>query len=251
VSSRSIRLDGRILVSGEMRLLMHDHEKSLVKWIAKLSPWLAPLPSGYFVARASIEHLALPLVMGIAVGVIIEFLGIASVHTWLWLSDWNSSKRRSDPKAPTGLAAFLGGIYLCATVGLTVVLEVAPHLSTYAPVLFPALAVVGAVNLALIAQQEQRERVIQAERQERRIARYSRNTVQQVSSVQFGHPLTSSSAHDNGLKLANEARLRRRTAHLDEIARILEKQPEIGVSDLARRLGKSRTTVYKYLQELE
>ena len=88
-------------------LWMENNEKSLVKLIARLSPWLAPSPSGYFVARASISHLDLPLIIGISVGIIIEFLGISSVHTWLWLADWNSNKRKSDPDAPTSLAAFL------------------------------------------------------------------------------------------------------------------------------------------------
>ena len=131
-------------------------ERNIVKLVAKLSPWLAPLPSGFFVARASMKHIDLPLPVAIAVGAIIELLGIASIHTWLWLSDWNTNKRRSDPDAPTDYAAFLGVIYIVTTIGLTVVLEVRPNLSTFAPALFPMLAIVGALNLALIAQQEQR-----------------------------------------------------------------------------------------------
>ena len=39
---------------------MHHLEKITVKLVAKLSPWLAPVPSAFFVARASLAHLACP-----------------------------------------------------------------------------------------------------------------------------------------------------------------------------------------------
>jgi hypothetical protein len=134
--------------------MLSSGERTLVKWVAKTSPWLAPLPSGYFVARAAQTHLKLPLAMAVVIGLIIELLGIASVHSWLWLVDWNINKRKSDPEAPAVVAMFLGGTYLVATIGLTVMLEVVPVLATYSPAIFPVLAVVGAINLTLIAQQE-------------------------------------------------------------------------------------------------
>ncbi len=230
---------------------MQYTEKSLVKLIAKVSPWLAPLPSGYFVARASIAHLDLPAIVGISVGIIVEFLGISSVHTWLWLTDWNSTKRKSDRQAPTLLAASLGVIYLSATVGLTVVLEVMPALSTYAPVLFPALAIVGAVNLVLISQQEHRERVVNDERQERKAQRVSKTTVKPQTDVNIDNRLSSASSkvyiHDN----ANRARRQVKTNKMDTIVDILNEYPDISITELARRIGRSRTATYNYLEELE
>ena len=231
---------------------MTNGERSLVVLIAKLSPWLAPLPSGYFVARSSISHLELPMIIGITVGIIVEFLGIASVHTWLWLADWNSNKRKSDPEAPADVAAFLGVVYLFATISLTVLLEIVPHLSTYAPVLFPALAVVGAINLVLISQQEHREQSVKLERQARNAQRIHQPTTHPYTkNVQYDNQLTSTLAKVNALDAANHARKKAKHDKLDTIVDILTEHPDIGIAGLAQRIGRSRTTTYKYLEELE
>ena len=74
-------------------------------------------------------------------------------------------QRFPDPSAPLGLCIALGGVYVVATLGLVVFLEVWPLLATYAPALFPALAVVGALNLAMISRQEQREAVVKIEKE--------------------------------------------------------------------------------------
>ena len=141
---------------------MHNLEKNVIKLVAKVSPWLAPLPSAYFVARSAMVHLELPLPVAVIVAAIIETLGLATVHTALWAYDWNAYKRKSDPSAPMGLAIALGTVYVVATLGLVVFLEVWPFLAAYAPALFPALAVVGALNLAMISRQEQREAAVKA-----------------------------------------------------------------------------------------
>jgi biotin operon repressor len=149
----------------------------------------------------------------------------------LWLSDWNTNKRKSDPDAPTGYAALLGVIYIITTISLTVVLEVRPNLSTYAPPLFPMLAIVGAINLALIAQQEQREVIVnhgRIERHEKRTASYS-----------IHRPLTG---QDDTVHMSTMAKMN---------TGLQEANPDIGVTELARQIGRSRTTVYKYLEELE
>jgi hypothetical protein len=60
---------------------MNHLEKNAMRIVAKLSPWLAPFPSAYFVARSAIMHLALPLSVAVVVALIIETLGLATVHT--------------------------------------------------------------------------------------------------------------------------------------------------------------------------
>jgi hypothetical protein len=115
---------------------MQARERNLVKWVAKLSLWLAPIPSGYFVAQASRAHLTIPVPIAIIIGFIIEFLGIASVHTWLWLMNWNATKRKRDPQTPANLAILMGSTYIVTTIGLTVVLEIFPQFSSFAPAIF-------------------------------------------------------------------------------------------------------------------
>jgi DNA invertase Pin-like site-specific DNA recombinase len=116
-------------------------------------------------------HLALPLPVAVIVAAIIETLGLSTVPTALWAYDWNAHKRKTDPGAPVPLSVALSAVYSMATLGLVVFLEVWPSLAAYAPAIFPALAVVGALNLALIAQQEPREASVKVQKAELKAAR--------------------------------------------------------------------------------
>lgn len=133
----------------------------MVRLIAKLSPWLAPIPSAYFVARSSIKHLNVPIEIAIIIGVMLELLGIATVHTALSLYRWNikpavSRDKGAWEKAPFSLSVAACGVYFVAVIFLSVVLETAPTLADFAPIIFPFVAIVGAVVLGIIYQHEER-----------------------------------------------------------------------------------------------
>lgn len=234
---------------------MHEVEKNAVKVVAKLSPWMAPLPSAYFVARSAMVHLALPLPVAVVVAAIIETLGLATVHTALWAYDWNTHKRKSDPSAPVVLAMTLGGVYVVATLGLVVFLEVWPFLATYAPAIFPALAVVGAVNLALISSQELREAGVQAQkagaRERRRARRMSKTTSKTVSSRSTSEAMHVDTKQVSSLASVNLSRQERRARLMETLVGIYREDPEAGASAVARRLDIGRSTVYNYLAALE
>jgi hypothetical protein len=164
------------------------------------------------------------------------------------LSDWNNSKRKTDPLAPVGVGVMLGLVYLITTIGLTVILEVRPNLSTYAPALFPVLAVVGAINLALISQQEHREKVVTIERLERKTLRQTKRP----ETVKIVSPAMSNSENSyTFLEKANQIRRENRQVALDTLVEIKAEQPDIGVTEMARMIGRSRQTVYTYLDMLE
>ena len=220
---------------------MNNLEKNAIRVVAKLSPWLAPFPSAYFVARSAMAHLALPLPVAVVVAAIIETLGLATVHTALWAYDWNAHKRKSDPDAPVALAVALGGVYVVATLGLVVLLEVWPFLATYAPALFPALAVVGALNLAMISRQEQREAAVQAERAERR----ARHQAGRSASPSNNRKL------DANLDALLAGRRAKRRARMDALLAFYRDNPGAGPTQAAQALEVSRQTVYTYLAELE
>jgi threonine/homoserine/homoserine lactone efflux protein len=74
------------------------------------------------------------------------------------------------------LTIALGAVYVVATLGLVVFLEVWPALAAYAPALFPALAVVGALNLVMISRQELREAAVKEQKAEAKARRTSRKT---------------------------------------------------------------------------
>jgi hypothetical protein len=214
---------------------MNTAEKNLVKMVAKLAPWLAPFPSAYFVARSAMVHLGLPLPVAVVVAAIIETLGLATIHTALWAYDWNANKRKIDPDAPVMLAVVLGGVYVVATLGLVVFLEVWPTLATYAPAIFPALAVVGAVNLALISRQEQREAAVERQKAERKA---QLNAKRQASS-------------NSNLDTLLAARRAKRNARMESLMGFYASNPDAGPTEAGRAVGVSRQTVYTYLTELE
>ncbi|NIQ88772.1 MAG: hypothetical protein GWN93_06685 [Deltaproteobacteria bacterium] len=133
----------------------------MVKLIAKLSPWLAPIPSAYFVARSSMAHLNVPLVLAIIIGVVLELLGIATVHTALSLYRWNikpavDKEKGGWERAPLKLSIATCAVYFVAVLFLSVVLETVPQLAPIAPTIFPVVAVVGAVTLAIVYQHDER-----------------------------------------------------------------------------------------------
>jgi hypothetical protein len=237
---------------------MNTLEKNAIKVVAKVSPWLAPLPSAYFVARSAMAHLALPLPVAVVVAAIIETLGLATVHTALWAFDWNAHKRKTDPSAPVILAIVLGAVYVVATLGLVVFLEVWPWLATYAPALFPALAVVGAVNLALIAQQENREAAVKAQKAEARERRRARQvswtpskTVSRTTASGTSETVHVSAQQVSSLASVNSSRQERRAQLLDAMLNIYRDDPEAGPTAIARQLSIGRSTVYAYLADLE
>lgn len=167
---------------------MNATERNAVKIVAKTAPWLAPVPSAYFVARSAITNLDVHIVVAIVMAAIIETLGLATVHTTLWAYDWNLSKRKSDPEAPTWVPIILVAVYLVATLGLVVVLEVWPQASTYAPAIFPLLAVVGTVNLAFISRQELREAEVARGKAEARRKRAERKADKsEMSDISVGN----------------------------------------------------------------
>jgi len=231
---------------------MKNLEKNTIKTVAKLSPWLAPLPSAYFVARSAVAHLALPLSVALVVAAIIETLGLASVHTALWAYDWNAHKRKTDPGAPVALSVVLGAVYVISTLGLVVFLEVWPVLATYAPAIFPPLAVVGALNLAMISRQEQREAAVKAEKDERKAARQTeRQPARKANSVQpFGEP-SRIAVLDASLDIARQARKAKRDARKNALLTYYASHPHAGPTEASRAIGVSRQTVYTYLAELE
>jgi hypothetical protein len=232
---------------------MKDLEREAVRVVAKVAPWLAPVPSAFFVARSGMKHLGLPLAVAIVAAAIIETLGLSTVHTSLRLAEWNATKRKSDPRAPVALAWAMVGVYVLTTIGLVVVLEVWPWLATYAPALFPLLAVVGALNLVLISQQERRELDVQVDKAERKAARQARRKGK--GAGERSRPTEAGTTVDvqgaSVLEKANAARRGNKAARMGALVQVLATDPDAGPAAWARSVGVSRTTVYSYLEELE
>ena len=142
-------------------------ERRAIELVAKLAPWLAPLPSAYFVARASIRHFDVPLWLAVVIGAAIETLGLTANATALRLYEWNVNSltpagnvRKGHTLAPRlliWLTVGTGALYLVVVIGLTVMLEVVPSLATYALAVFPLFALTGTLLMAVRINQAKRE----------------------------------------------------------------------------------------------
>lgn len=222
------------------------NEKNLIKFVSKVFPWLAPLPNAYFVGRSVIAHLAVPWWMGVICAGIIEFLGLATMNTASWLYDWNVKKRKSDPVAPTKIAIALGGVYLLATIGLTVVLEIVPVLSTLSLALFPFLALVGFANLALISQQENREQTIAQDK--------AQKSAQRSAQRQAHHGATNSAQNgeiSHNIDAINKRRRAQKSALIEQLICAYQGNPNLGPTEAGKLIGVHRNTIYGYLVELQ
>jgi hypothetical protein len=182
------------------------------------------------------------------VAAIVETLGLATVNTSLRMWEWNQTRRKTDPAAPTWIGVLLGVVYVITTLMLIVALEVWPAVSTVAPAIFPFMAVVGTVNLALIAGQERREATVKEERQERKAERQANRQAKPAQAS--GEPVKRELSDG----LSDRLQAGRKAKHdmrLDALAAFYLTQPEAGPSDAARAIGVTRQTVYTYIEELQ
>lgn len=134
-------------------------ENSAIDTIAVFAPWLGPIPSAYLVGRACINYLHWHWSIAWIAAIAVESIGVVSVVLSLRLYEWNETKNKTDPAAPFKLSLLLVATYFLVTIGLTVLLDVFPELARFSPAIFPLLAAVGAVNIAVKNGQQRREAV--------------------------------------------------------------------------------------------
>lgn len=247
------------------RLILADHsflfrfretlseiETNLTDGIAAIGPWITPIPSAVLVANATIKDLHWSAELAWVAAAIIESLGLTTVSTSLLLWEYNANKRKTDPDAPFVLAASLVGVYLISTIGLTVLLDIFPDLARYAPALFPILALVGAVNLALRSGHRRRLAGIAQDRAERKAERQAvRPTAGSLTELLASNAASNTVTPDSSLVKARQARAAIQGNRMDNLLTLFRDDPTIGVTDAARTLKMSRQTVYSYLERLE
>ncbi len=240
----------------------NTHYRSVEAWltdfISGLVPWIAPIPSAVLVANATLKYLGWSEPVAIIAGAIIEGLGLTATSTALTLWEWNQRKPKTEPPAPFWLAALLVGVYLISTIGLTVVLAMDTELVSIAPAIFPILAVVGTVNIALRSQHKHRlERISDANRQARDDAektkaerKAERAARQQNVQKPSGEPSNDQKSDTWTTRMLMNRR-QKHDAQLQALLDTLRQYGDIGATELGRTIGTSRSTIYTYLDELE
>jgi len=133
-----------------------------------------------------------------------------------------------------------------------VLLDIFPDLARYAPALFPILALVDAVNLALRSGHRRRLAGIAQDRAERKAERQAvRPTVGSLTELLASNAASNTVNPDSTLIKARQARAVIQGNRMDNLLTLFRDNPTIGVTDAARTLNMSRQTVYSYLERLE
>lgn len=241
-------------------------EARLTDFIAGCVPWLAPIPSAVLVANATMIHLGWSDPVAIVAGLIIEGLGLTSTSTALTLWDWNARRPRGETKAPFWLAGLMVAVYLVSTIGLTVVLDMDTALVHIAPALFPILALVGTINIALRSQHKNRLARVEyseikrleieaqaaderkAEEERKRLERKAEREAKRQANVNQSVQQPSIDVFVDRLQSGRAAK---KASIVNAMIDAYRVNPNLGDTELGGRVGVTRQTIYNYRKELE
>jgi hypothetical protein len=233
-----------------------NFENNVIDLVAKIAPWLAPIPTAFLVGKATVEHLEWPLVIGFLAAVVIESLGLVTCATALDLYQFNQNRRKNDPPAPFGLAVIMILIYFLVAVFLTIVLDIQPDWSLVAPAIFPLLSLAGVTEIALRKNYQDRIQKIANEKADRKVERQAsssnrRQDLQGPGKASMSEYLSNNGQFDMNLNRLQVGRKAKLDSRLDRLLDIYHTNPTLGISDTARLLNVSRQTIYSYLEQLE
>lgn len=177
-------------------------ELMLVDVIAALIPWLAPVIPAYMAFSHMTSVLAFPAWVATLGAMVVEFLGLSTVHTTFSFWRYNDERearriqhqqhgrgrRKALPRraagAPVLVAGITAGFYLAVIITVNVLLDDAGLVEKIAKALLSLLGTVAAVTLAIRAQHARRL----AEAEERKLSRkenLSRKVPRKVSRKDF------------------------------------------------------------------
>lgn len=159
------------------RSITQAAEGALLDNIAATTPWLAPaLPAAIAYGNMT-NHLGFDEWLAFIGALVIEFLGLAAVHTAFQLWEFNETKNDSEQAAPFRWSVYAGAFYLFIIIVVNIILETAVALGMWlegsqilGKALLSLLSVVAAFVLALRSQHARRLAVKEQVKQERRDA---------------------------------------------------------------------------------
>ncbi len=146
--------------------------KKSIEAILVIIPLLAPIPAAWVVLRAAMTSLGWPWpVAGIA-ALTIEGLGFVSVNLAQRMYTFNHTLRLDERSqkltAPTWQAIGVTFLYLAVAITMITLLDTSTALVRYIPAAFPLLGITGAALWAIHAEQQDRQRLLDLYRHERR-----------------------------------------------------------------------------------
>lgn len=136
---------------------LSQFESKFLDTVASVVPWLAPAPTAWIAFEHLTTVLKLPLPVAAAGALVVEGLGLSTIHTAL--SFWKDDGLRS---ARLWLAIGAGAFYLAVVIVVNIILDTGPLTAVTAKSLLSLTSIPAAVIVALRAQ-DNRRRVALAE----------------------------------------------------------------------------------------
>jgi hypothetical protein len=178
---------------------MNTLENRLLNLVAGLSPWLAPLIPTYFAAYNAYQYLAKghnwwDAGAVVIVALVVEFIGLAGVHTAVQFWNWNRTKLKTDDAAPLALSIVAVVFYVAIIIIVNAILDyyavadpaLLPYVKIAAVALLSLLALNSALIVALRAGQSERERKASEGKKERSERRSGQSESYRKVSVDEG-----------------------------------------------------------------
>jgi len=126
-------------------------ESRFLDFVSSVVPWLAPAPTAWIAFVHLSQVLALPLPIAAAGALVVEGLGLSTIHTAL--SFWKDDGLRS---VRLWLAIGAGGFYLAVVIVVNIILDTGPWATVTAKSLLSLTSIPAALIVALRAQDARR-----------------------------------------------------------------------------------------------
>lgn len=210
-------------------------ETVFIDTVSTVIPWLSPLVPAFMAYRAMTDILDFPYWLSVITAGVIELLGLATINTAFSFWAYNQEKRKIDQKSPVMLAVLVTLYYLVVVLVVNTMLDTSPAMHKIAKGLLSSISIVGGVTIALRASHSRRINEIRTERERIRSMRKG------VKNVSAG----------DSLQLANAVKAQKRAESIERTYQYVLDHPDAHISEIARETGKSRPTIYDYLNELK
>lgn len=227
----------------EVQKFIRVIESVFIDTVSMVIPWLAPLAPASLAYRAMTTRLGFETWLALAMAAVIELLGLATLNTVFQFWSWNKDKKKSDPSSPVLWAVLMVVYYMAVILIVNTLLDDSGVIEKIAKGLLSSISIIGGVTIALRASHSRRIREAREERERIRAERREEKSVGVKKGVKFDKP--------TGLQFADLARQQNRKDAIESVYVYLQDHPGASISEISRIVGKSRPSVYDYINALK
>lgn len=163
-----------------LKTTIDSAEAVFVDLVAAVVPWFAPVIPAYMAYHNMTAVLGFNRTIAFIGAMVIELLGLATVHTVFWLFDYNDTSRKSDQRdhgrAPVRVAVGMSAFYLVIVITVNVLLDGGSSVTIAAKTALTLISIPAAVTVAVRSQHKRRLVDVTASRAER-------GTEQQIAAL--------------------------------------------------------------------